>query len=704
MKNVMALALWPCLFLVAVLTQSRESRADDCAACDKYLALIPQYSLAEQAANIGTLALHAQGDAPGVDQKLADALVRQLKADTRIAPECLKYVLSKVPAGPPVSVVVTGTLGGAPTLFSQSGDYAGGLMGAFQGMLSHYNPCSNAKPADYSGCVAANGPAAYQAFSQRLAQASAQDLITELGGYNFTVTAADVTLLKAYGAAINTGSGAALSAWAAGPGKQLSTDQFLNVTQMLGWTMNAYYGNARADGKGPETHGIVSVDQALASIHNNSMYMIMNQSDPAAATLGSFTTICRDAAVVQAQFLQARGFPNSYTVTYFSNTGSHVDVVTQDPANAQKLYLINWYGRTTREGIDGPQSLYQGSGMGIPDYTTNYVISAPDGHNVVDVPSEMGKFLNLAAGGDPHTYDQLSRPTSSILAATVSPDARGLVQLRAIYGSDGEGAKYTGVATSVRWGQGTRFPGQAGAFLGQQFRPAAVAGRDDNGTVALAFAQVEQHAVTSPVAIAPNVTGVIDVHLAALGALSQVTSGPDYVGGMDLSSSLKNNFNAQGDQRLGVESRIDQTAFGDRIKAQYVAGASAMFGASDVRNIDPGAVTLVPLNAYLGARATLDLGPFSIIGQSMLVVDQLGARNVVEAGVVSRMLAATVYESGRVTHGTALIQDSSIRRVGVSLTVVPAKALRIGLTGETPIEGANPLAAARIIGTAGVTY
>ena len=47
---------------------------------------------------------------------------------------------------------------------------------------------------------------------------------------------------------------------------------------------------------------------------------------------------------------------------------------------------------------------------------------------------------------------------------------------------------------------------------------------------------------------------------------------------------------------------------------------------------------------------------------------------------------------------------ATLRRAGVSLTVSPSKHLRLGLTGEIPLEGANPLSATRVYGTGAILF
>lgn len=676
------------------LAAATVAQAKDCDKCDQYLQFIPQYSLASDIGLIGTTAIHSEGQAFNVDSERADKLIRSIKDDSRIPEECRSYVAGKIHINPRVSIVAEGNYGGKPPGFSMNYDYPAGMNNLYTGMVAANNPCTSQSGQAYLSCLQANGASSYAAFSQHIAGLSQSQLVSEIQSkYGVTINTNDAAVLQAYNAALNSGSSAGLMSWAKGAGKSLSTDQFLSVVQMVGYQMNTNYNFNRSGNVGTAGQGIVTVDQMLSGLKTSTMYLVSGWNDPA-HSINDYEGVCRDAAVVQAQMLQSGGFKNSFTVTYRDTSGGHVDVITQDPNDRTKLYTINWFGRATHQNIDGSQALFQGSGSGIPDYSQNYVISAPDGRNVADVPSEMGKFLTEAAGGSIQNWDKLSRGDSSIVAVSVAPDPKGHVQVRALYGSDGNGASYVGGAADVHWGTGTNFPGQVGVFVGQQFRPAGVYGTWADGTTLLAYGQAEQHAITPKVKLGDHASAVLDTSVVAGGTLSLSTSGPDH----DPNTTM-NNFNINGDHRIQTEVRIDQTAMNGKLKAQYVAGASAMIGQSDVRSADISATTVVPLSAYAGARATLDVGAATLFGQSMFVFDQLGIRDRVEVGVSSRKIAASVYEAGRVTDGTALVQDNSLRRVGASVTYAPNKHMQFGVSGEIPIEGDDPLQGAKIYGT-----
>ncbi|MBI3557094.1 MAG: hypothetical protein HY074_12595 [Deltaproteobacteria bacterium] len=670
------------VFALLQLIAIQAAKAEECA-CDRYLTFIPEYSLADSVVAAGAAVLHLEGHQFNVDAEVADALIRRIHDDIRIPAECRGYVKSRVHVGPKFSLSLTGGYGGRAPDFSMNGDYTNGLMGAFNGMLANYNPCQRppaGTPADaYIACIKANSGAAYQKFTQRLANASSGDLVAQLNGYGITVTPADVVLLKAYNDALNSGSAANLIAWSGGAGKKLSVDQFLNVVQMMGWEMNNTYNFDRADKKRGQNKGVKTVDQVLASLKTDTIFMI-NGRDDLAGSLGDFEPVCRDAAIMQVQMLRARDMPNSFAVRYNSTGDGHVDVITQDPKDPLKLYTLNWYGRATHSGLDGSQALFQGSGMGIPDYTASYTISDWTGKNVADIPSGMGKFLIEASGGNVNTWDPLARSNNSILAVSLSPDSRGAIQIRALNGTDTNGAMYTGVAADAHWGVGSNYPGQAGLFVGNQFRPMGAYGASANGTAFVGMVQAEQHIMTSKLTLLPGVTGLIDVHGAASGLLTVATSGPDV-------SNTESNTNGQFNHRIGVEARIDQVALGGRLRLQYVGGGNIMIGQSDVRDESAASLTAIPLGLYVGARATLNVGDVILFGQAKFAVDQLGSRDRVEAGFATRALAVSAYESGRMADGTALIQDGTIRRMGVAVTAAPSKHLRFSLTGEVPIEG-----------------
>jgi len=147
----------------------------------------------------------------------------------------------------------------------------------------------------------------------------------------------------------------------------------------------------------------------------------------------------------------------------------------------------------------------------------------------------------------------------------------------------------------------------------------------------IGYGQLVQHAITPAVKLGSNATMVLDSHVAVAADVTHIMSGPDLATGPKAI-----NTNGDFDHRIGTELRIDQNAMNGRLKAQYVVGGNVMVGQSDVRNADPGSYTAIPLNVYVGARATMDVGGLTLFGQSMAVLDQMGARNKVEVGVATR--------------------------------------------------------------------
>ena len=93
-------------------------------------------------------------------------------------------------------------------------------------------------------------------------------------------------------------------------------------------------------------------------------------------------------------------------------------------------------------------------------------------------------------------------------------------------------------------------------------------------------------------------------------------------------------------------------------------------------------------SAYAGARATMRAGDLVLFGQAMVVVDALDTREHVEAGVAGKRVAASVSETGRISG--PLVEDNTIHRVGVTVQAEPARGVRLGVTGELPLEG-DPL-------------
>lgn len=681
------------------------ARAENCR-CDRYLELVPQYSLAENVAAIGAAALHQEGRIFSADAEVADALIRKIKDDRRIPAECRDFVASSIHVGSRASVVIDIGVGGAPPGFSMDGSTASNLWNLYAGLISSFNPCSkpDSKASSdvinaYIGCLKTNSPNAFKNATQTLANGNTQSLTSLYNSLGASPTSADIAMLKAYSAALNSGTEAGLKAWASAASKQLTTDQFINVVRAVGYELNNSYSYARANGTGTAGNGIITVDQALASIKTNSMFMINGSSD-VAASIGDFKIVCRDAAVVQVVMLNAGGI-KAHEVGYTDSSGGHTDVNAQDPHDRLKSYTINWWGRADHESLDGAQLLFQGGGMGIPDYGLSYTISGTptSARNIGNVPSEMGKFLAQASGGDIRSWDPLARSTGSMIAISGSPDPKGYLQYHVLDGTDGNGANYAGGAMSLQWGAGTNFPGHAGGFAGQMFRPAGAYGESQNGTAILAYGEVEQHVITPKLQISPNVTAVADAHAILNMDMSHITSGPDFN-----TTNNSENINSDYNHRIGYEIRVDQKAMDGKLNAQYVAGGYVMFGTGDVRDDQLASTQIIPLDAYLGARATLDEGGVKLFGDAMLVASQLGVRDRVEVGVASRKVAAAVFESGDVTNDSSLIEEGAVRRVGVTVSASPNKHIRLNLTGEIPVEGDDPVAGLRVFGSAALVY
>lgn len=687
---------WTLMLAVSLLP--RLAQSDECVPCEKYSKLAEYYSLADTVVAAGTLVLRRESGQFSADRKIADTLRRKILDDESIPPHCRKFVADKVRVGPRIAASVSVGLGDERPGVKFDGAYPGTLVGIFNRMVAIYNPCKypDASPTDiaYVACLRQNAQTAYEKLNSRLMNSTMNSLQIELRSYGISATDTDIDLIKAFNTVINTGSREGLLSWSSTVGRKMPEKQFFTVVQMLGRAMlNGYNRNRdkNIDGAGK---GIVSIDKALSSIKTNAIFMIDGLSS-IGRPMGDFAVICRDAAVVQTNMLHAAGYKNSYAITYGSLAGMHTDIMTQNRNGELTLHGFNWHGRMDSNGLDGSRALFQGVGIkGFADTSISYVISNYKGRTVASVPSEMGKFLISASGGNLSEWDALSRQTSSISAVSFAPMPNGNVQLRAIYGNDGNGAGYIGGASSASWGEGTNFPGNVGIFGGQQQRPSDVYGTSVDTNAAVVAGTIEQHAVSPKVMIAPGLSIVGDFRLVGAGSAVMVNS-----------SGSKPSFS--GDNRFGFEVRADQTSSDGRYNGQYSLGANGMLALGDVR--DANSHSQVPVSVYAGARASLRAWDWVLFAQTMAVIDQLGengvgARGKFEAGFADRTIAASAFWAGRMTSGTSLLQDNSIRRVGVSVSARPAKHLELGLTGEIPVEGPDPLSHARVYGRGAVLF
>jgi hypothetical protein len=669
---------------------STGARADS--SCDPYRGQLKDDSPATAAAVSGTSALDSSGGAFASSGSAHEAERARIQNSTSIPPECKAQLLKELGRNS-FSFSIRGnagagrtqsTLGSSTNVWPEQFQQADSLYSQYNGLYGSFQ----------GSCGGISPQQCYQSFAAQF-KANPNGVASQYGS---SFAPGDVQVLQAYQSVIMTGNEKDALAFISAKKDGLSKDQFLEMIQMVGARMSDDYQYARAQ-IGPAYQGIVTGDQILQAALNNTQQGYLGYYDG----METYAGVCRDIATLQAKMLQARGFPNSLVLTYaVAGIDFHVTSITQDPDDATKIYRFNYDHMVTITDADGPIALFQqnsGRVIGVPDTGINYYLSKPEGAVVADVPSEMGKFLAEAAGFDIHQMDPMARTTSSMLGASYLHDSenqKDTLGARAIFGQDGVGGQYAGGAADYTYGQGTWHPGKVGIFVGVENRPGAVYGTDGNDTMAIMYLQEEQHVITPALKLKHDITIRLDTSLTALALFAgMLPGGPD-----------AKDLQLDGDVRLRSELRMEQSSFGGKLQSTYRAGVDVNPGFADIRNIYLYEDLRPTLNsAYVSTDQRLRIhGKMVLLAALTAAFDELGARGQATLGIATKKFAATAFVSGRLTNGTALYEDNTLRRVGASLTYAPNKHIKIMLTGQMPIEGSDPIGEAVITGNVQVDY
>jgi hypothetical protein len=270
------------------------------------------------------------------------------------------------------------------------------------------------------------------------------------------LTLEDVHVLSVYDTLIHSGTAANAELYLRQVAPSLSTDQKLELAQLIGHRASIDYDFDRAAGKGSTAQGYPSLDTLLSTWASNTDKGY--NFEPAAypddwATAG----ICRDAAVAQAKLLRWLGL-KAYTVTYDMQGDSHSTVIA---CLGQTCHKINWNARMDSVNQEGAMALSQDG-----QETIDYRIGDENGNLIAEVPSEMKKVLEEMAGFDPRSVDPLV--TSRARAVSSDVPIGDHATARIFTAQDPTNATYYGVAGDYRYAQGWRIPGQIGAILGSK--------------------------------------------------------------------------------------------------------------------------------------------------------------------------------------------------------------------------------------------
>lgn len=700
------LALLFC-FLVASPAQASTSGAEACH-CEQYKGLESFTSLADEIADIGIAAIHDDGpEFEKIEQKRR-ALRLRIEADSLIPQECKRRLYAKLAhVSGTVFLRIIGS-GGANGQSAPVFTEANTLYRLYNSTYSQFlfnqwaNMCGSKTT---NACIQGAIGKSWKAFS------SAVQLSP--GGL-FMLPADQLKIVQAYQQVLSAGNEQAALNLIRSRKDGLTDQQFFTVVQMVGARLNADYDMTRA-GQGFGAKGIVNGSQLLAAAqYNTTLGMPDSFGDALAGYVSNnqeSSGVCRDISTFLAKMLQARGLPNVVVVGYeIGGPDFHVVALAGDRSDRTLFHSFSYGTRIDKQGLDGAEGLLVNAAMiSLPDTTLNYIVAKPEGATIALVPSEMEKFLAEAAGFDIHQLDPLARETSSMLGTSLSAgsdDGRTTANTHVVAGQDGNGARYLGVGETVSYHQNTATPGKFGAVVMDQVRPANVYGTAVDENLGVAYLQVEQH-VAPTLKPNPSTKITFDNSVTAVVMAGELLRGAG-PGGAKLStgdseSPDQNTGVFGGDLRARSEVRADYASDSGKLHSAYRAGVEIAPGVGDIRSLFA-SPTVTLSGAYAGTTQTLRVRDMMLFATTTAAIDLLGSRGIAELGVAGQKWAASAFVAGRITNGTSLYEDNSVRRAGLSLTYQPTRHLRLGLTGQMPVEGDAPLSQANIMGSSLVNF
>ncbi|MGZ6370304.1 MAG: hypothetical protein ACXWPM_06120 [Bdellovibrionota bacterium] len=655
--------------------------SSDACFCKQFEDRIATHTLASDVSDVGAAALHPEGHALQ-SQKYGDSPYRlKISADELIPERCRSYLVSKRSAFRP-SFVFRGVVGGDAPAFTTGGTDAERLAGIHDGAYAYYNlcprPATDADQPVYAACMKKNGDLQLQKYSGDIYSGSIEEEMRKLNALGYkNLTMSEAKILKAYNQLLLMGRDEKqiISNFEAHK-DGLNEAEFVSLEKLLGYRLHQDYDHVRL-AKWTTAQGGIDGNRLLSSARTNVSLGVggsLAATDPM-APYADFEGVCRDIASFQAKIARAHGWQNSFVVGFQKTDGVMHATFLTEPTNSKTIYQFNYSTTSTRTGVEGGSALFQGS----LDYTTNYRVFAPDGGMVADVPSEMGKFLHEAAGGNARDLDEGARVTGSLMAANISLGKGGQYQLRAVAGRDAQGAIYSGVAGDVRWGDQKAagiLPGRAGLFIGDQYRPATNFGTATGTNMLTIYVQGEQHLKTPDLPLAKGLKLTLDSSLLVTGAAGYAVDGPS-----------QGKISAQGDAIIKTEVKLDYRGLQDQLHVTGRVGAKFSPSLLDVRNDQ--SVGLAFDQAYFDATATLRVQDVTFLANALAVVDQTGARGRLEVGAATRNLAGTAVISGKLTGETPLIQDGTTPRAGFNLNWRANQHVIIGASVDVPLDGGD---------------
>lgn len=635
------------------------------------------------------------------DQERAIAILKRIEKDASIPDDCRLWLTGRQ-AAPYVKAIVRGQfpVPSAHGLFVYETPFSVELHKRFQDgyrlvISKHCQRPENAKNAEanqaYVDCLKQAGDGAWKSYGAQFG-ASVDELAQAWG-----IDHSSARVLKAFHSYLSASSFESFRGAVKAGRDGLSYREFIALMAMIERDAVKSYQTGRMDRSTSESLGSVSGESIRSAASSNNRYGVRYvDSDPGKA-LAMPEGVCRDVSGMVALLMQDKGFPHVYMVTYDMSEKSHSTVIAEMPGEKGTHVLLNWEDNSRRKWLDGGLALGQSKNSTsalLADRTLGFKISKPDPRTgamglIAVVPSEMGKFLSEVAGFDARYQDGLARTRSTLEAVQVGLGDRNRVEVRLFHGRDGGGTQYVGVASDFGWGQDTLAPGRAGVVVGRSEAEQGVYPGLANQH-ALGYLEVEQH-------LAPrfNLSKQIAMTLDTSANFRMLGEGV-YAGENE---GMKHVII---DHVIKNEARFDARDASDKFRASYYVGVLTRIGQNDLRNRN--AYGLRFMQFQIGADARVRVGDLVAFGDTLVVIDQIGQRGRLEVGLAGASVSASAYVLGRVSDNTAILEDGSIRRAGVTIQGKPIDQIKTGLTGETLIEGdaESVKQNLRVIGTAEV--
>ena len=438
-----------------------------------------------------------------------------------------------------------------------------------------------------------------------------------------------------------------------GLGSQLTTPEKLTLLRLYGDLFYRQYDNSRV-GASITLPSVISGEESLGGLlttaYKNEKGIYYNQGHSQRKR-----GICTNIASAQGKIAEAIGLENVYVVTY-NTTGpnGHATLVATDPDNSKKVYRIDGAKLGQSIGKEAGTALYQDA----TDHTLSYKLSRPNGETVASVPTEMMEILVENVGADIRDYDEFSKPAHSQVGVNLEDhgkQANEISQVRGVYARDSH-SDYLMIGGDGRFtteSKGKLYSsGSAGAILGYRHVPDKL----EEQHVGFLYAHIDAEIGTKLIdekdakkengfELIPYVRGITD-GLFSVNQEKNISYDWDY----DLSGGIRMKGTVDHNLLLGSDTSV-------HAKRGYMDNVSSQSGT--------GQNGIVFDRAVLKADARYRLADnITGVAEGTAVLNQLGTRGRLEAGLAVDNLGGSAYVEGPVSKKIPIYLSGSRPRAG----------------------------------------